>query len=134
MKKFNFFIPILLLGIFVLIGGGCGENVDWPEFCKEEAKVPSEVDRTLIFPESRCVRTDYLETASAWDFSFCAKAQKQDVLNWYKQELSKKGYEYWYDEEYAKDEYLWKKGENYINLGLPYTSSGDFIRFTLIVH
>jgi len=136
MKKIILFTTILILVGLVLIGGGCGSGIDWPDFCQEEVKVPEAIDESLIFPDSRCVRVEenYMGLSNTWDFSFCAKAQKEAVLEWYKQELAQKGYEYWYDEEYAKDEYLWKKGEAYIIVNLPYIQSDEFIRFMLTIH
>ncbi len=136
MKKIILLITILLLAGLVLIGGGCGEKVDWPDFCQEEVEVPEAVDKSSIFPDSRCVRVeeDYMGLSDTWDFSLCAKAQKEVVLEWYKEELAQRGYEYFYDEEYAKDEYLWNKGEAYIIVNLPYTQSGEFVRFMLTIH
>ncbi len=138
MGKLKFITPVLLLVILVLIGGSCGEEekVDWPDICQEEVEVPEAIDSSLFFHGFRCVRVEenYMGLSNTWDFSLCVKAQKEAVLKWYKGELAQKGYEYWYDEEYAKDEYLWKQGEAYVILGLPYTQSGEFIRFTLTIH
>jgi len=133
MTKLKFIVP-LLLTIFVLIGGGCGEKVNWPEHCQEEVDIPSNLDQDLVFPGARCVNDTGLYGEDILDLAFCAKAEKAEVLEWYKEVMAQKGYEYWYDEEYAKDEYLWKQGEAYLILNLPYTQSGEFIRFQLTVH
>ncbi len=139
-KKSNLFILIILFLLVVLIGAGCNQNsdtsknIDWPEMCQGEVDIPEKFDKSLIFPGSKCVGYPNLFGENIIDLSFCAKAQKQEVLQWYKQELNNRGYEYWYDQEYAKDEYLWKKGQAYVIVGLPYTQEGEFLYFTLVFH
>ncbi len=134
MRNSKLVLLILLLFVFAVIGAGCGEEkIDWPEYCQNEVELPQELDEGLIFPGAICVSDTGLYGEGILDLAFCAKAKKQEVLEWYKQELDKRGYEHWYDEEYAKDEYLWQKGEAYIILNLPYTQSGEFIRFMLTV-